>query len=95
MPYASYVIQKLDGYKGLLRTEDVALLLGYSPRQITAKAQKYQESGGTDPEDLPGFMLWGEWRFDPQALKEWLMNNGMIPDLRSEIKLPNKERRSG
>jgi len=54
-----------------LTTEQVARWLGFSTRTITAWAQEYMDSGGT--EGLPSMRLGRRaWRFDRTELEKWL-----------------------
>lgn len=49
--------------QGLLRTRDVAKRLSVSMRQVRDLAQEGQ---------IPALRIGGEWRFEPEALEQWL-----------------------
>jgi predicted DNA-binding transcriptional regulator AlpA len=54
-----------------LTTEGVAALLGFAPRTITAWAQQYEDSGGT--EGLPAVRFGRRaWRFERSAIELWI-----------------------
>jgi excisionase family DNA binding protein len=56
--------------KRCLSTEEVARLLGYSVRTITAWAVRAQSSGGS--EGIPAFKLGRSWRFERRHVQTYI-----------------------
>lgn len=61
-----------------ISTEDVARLLGFSVRTITAWAAAWHESGGT--EGLPAFKMGRSWRFDPEEIQALIRRQKQPPE---------------
>jgi excisionase family DNA binding protein len=58
--------------KPYLSTEEVADLLGFSDRTISALAVAWHESGGID--GLPAFKVGRAWRFERKDLEAYIAN---------------------
>lgn len=56
--------------KQYLSTEEVADLLGFSDRTITALAAAWHESGGT--EGIPAFKIGRSWRFERSDIQAFI-----------------------
>lgn len=54
-----------------LDSERVAEWLGYSVRTVTDLAQRWHDTAGQ--EGIPAFKIGRGWRFDPDRLEEWLL----------------------
>jgi len=62
--------------KKYLNSYQVAEWLGYAPRTITEWAEQWHDSGGQ--EGIPAFKIGRSWRFDADAIQDWLAQKQKI-----------------